>query len=323
MKKQVYDYFIDLESKALPRKNGAIIEDGDKVQRLGIVRQANSARDILKYSIENEQFFCKTEGTLRTGLTAHEMASSKMYGELGIVTPPVYFMKRNGIIEKYPCRLTQDANTIETLSITPTSEIATLQNLPIKMGKDLSPYAILYDKAIREALLSIMTKECFMELVNIFIAGDLRTDADMHPDNYFLYKEKGATKYTGIMPIDLEHSQAILHKAYKKEDFSDFAKHKKFDSCIPFKYGYYGLFKEGYLFSGTHDDRLRNLINLIQSGNLESSQTDFIKDTINYDLPSSMKAICQKHGFNKKQQLSCDSVARLWDYNRKVLEKEL
>ena len=61
MKKQVYDYFVDLESKALPRKNGAIIEDGDKVKRLGIVRQANSARDILKYSIAGEQFFCLPE----------------------------------------------------------------------------------------------------------------------------------------------------------------------------------------------------------------------------------------------------------------------
>ena len=322
MKKQVYDYFLDLEKKDLPRKKGVLTEDGKKIKRLGIVHKANSARAILKYNIAEAQFFCKTEGSLRTGFVAHEIASSKMYGDLGLITPPVYYMKRNGIVEKYPCRISQDACIIDGISIEQTSDISALQTLPIKMGKDLSPYAILYDKNIREALLAIMTEECFMQLVNMFVAGDLRTDADMHPDNYFLYKEDGSEKYTGIMPIDLEHSQAILYKAYKKDDFDSLAKHKTFDSCIPFKYGYYGLFKDGYLYTGTHDDRLKNIANLIQSGKLNASQVSFIKNTINYDLPGSMRAICTLNGLNKKQQQSCDSVARLWDYNRKVLEKE-
>ena len=323
MKKQVYDYFLDLEKQDLPRKNGVLTEDGKKIKRLGVVHKANSARAILKYDINGAQYFCKTEGSLRTGLIAHEMASSKMYGDLGLITPPVYFMRRNGIVEKYPCRISQDACAIDGIDIDKTSSITTLQNLPIKMSKDLSPYAILYDKNIREALLSIMTEECFMELVNMFVAGDLRTDADMHPDNYFLFKEEGSDKYTSIMPIDLEHSQAILYKAYKKDDFSSFAKHKKFDSCIPFKYGYYGLFKEGHLYSGTHDDRLKNIASLIQSGNLQPSQVSFIKNILQYDLPKSMKDICKANRFNAKEQSSCDSVARLWEYNRKVLEKEL
>ena len=323
MKKQVYDYFLDLEAQDLPRQNGSLIEDNKKIKRLGTVRQANSARDILKYKILGEQFFCKTEGSTRTNFIAHEIASSKMYGKLGIITPPVYFMKRKGLIEKYPCRISQDALLLDGLHCEPTLNIKPLQDLPIEMSTKLNPYEILYDKNIKEHLLQIMTEECFLELVNIFLAGDLRTDADMHPDNYFLYKEECQDKFTGVMPIDLEHSQAILKKAYKKDDFSDFAKYKKFDSCIPFTYGHYGLLKQGHYYTGTHNDRLRNIVSLIQSGKLDHSQIDFIKSTINYDLPKSMREICAKHSFNKGQVHSADSVARLWDYNRQVLEKEL
>ena len=326
MNKRVLEYFEDLHSLDLPKQDASFVEDGKSIKRIGIVRKANSARKVVKYNIDGREYFCKSESEKRHLLKTHEMASSKMYGDLGITTPPVYHLLRKDFLtSKYPGLLTQDVYDIEKIDCILASELKAIARLEISPSTTTNPYEILFNEQVRQKCLEIMTPRCLEEVVDMYLLGDLRSDSDIHPDNYFLYKKKGAKRYTGIIPIDLEHSQVILSHLDTKEKFDTFVKKTKYDSCVPFRYrssGEYG-FGKLFLYNGTYQDRLDIIKNLIQSGKLKKRQIELIGRAINYDFPAAMRDIAVSHGFGKKQLDSCDTVSRLWENNHKELSREL
>ena len=192
-------------------------------------------------------------------------------------------------------------------------------------NKIVTPYEVLLEHSIRDYCLQFMTERCLDELMTIFMLGDLRSDSDIHPDNYFFYKKKGEKRYCGVIPIDLEHSQVILSRADTKEDFMDFIKNHSYDSCIPFRHRTDDRYGDGnwYVYNGTYADRINILKKLIQSGKLTKKQLTTLKRAINYDLPQTMVDIVDYHNFGPSQAITCDRAKRAWDYNRKELGKEL
>ena len=325
MNKDVLSYFIDLDKEKLARdENNAIIAPSKDVVKLRPDLQASSCRKIVKYNIAGKRFFSKSEPNKFFTLKTHEIASSKMYRDLGITTPPVYYMMVNGILRKRPALVSQDLYSIKQLDVALCSKLKAIRKIQLQSDTILTPYDILFEKEVRDYCLTFMTKECYEELVDMFMLGDLRADSDIHPDNYFLYKKHGEKKYTGVIPIDLEHSQIALSKCTTQEEFRHFIEGHEYESCLPFKHRYGDDYLgECYLFLGTYADRIKSLKNLIQSGKLTKKQTTLLKRAINYDLPSTMENIVAYHNFDKTQKHTCELVKRAWDYNHKQLSKEL
>ena len=326
MRKDVLKYFIDLDKEKLTRdENNAIVAPSKDVVKLRPDLQASSCRKIVKYRIAGERFFSKSEPNKYFTLKTHEMASSKMYRDLGITTPPVYYMMVNGMFRKKPALLSQDLYSIKQIDVALCSKLRAIKRMRLPLNKIITPYDVLYEKEIKDYCLTFMTEGCFEELVNMFMLGDLRADSDIHPDNYFLYKKQGEKKYSGVIPIDLEHSQIILSHGKTNGEFTEFVNKNVYESCLPFKHRYGEDMDLGdyYLFLGTYAERINGLKNLIQSGNLSKKQITLLKRALNYDFAGTMEDIVKYHNFDDTQKASCEQVKRLWDYNQKELGKEL
>ena len=326
MRKDVLKYFIDLDKEKLTRdENNAIVAPSKDVVKLRPDLQASSCRKIVKYRIAGERFFSKSEPNKYFTLKTHEMASSKMYRDLGITTPPVYYMMVNGILTKRPALISQDLYSIKQIDVALCSKLKAIKKMRLPLNKIITPYDVLYEKEIKDYCLTFMTETCYEDLISLFMLGDLRTDSDIHPDNYFLYKKQGEKKYSGVIPIDLEHSQAILSRSKTKGDFNEFVNKTEYESCLPFRhrYGENGDFGDYYLFFGTYANRIDSIKELIHSGKLSKRQLTLLKRALNYDFAGTMEDIVKYHNFDDNQKASCEQVKRLWDYNHRELGKEL
>lgn len=326
MSREVLKYFIDLDKQKLTRNDdNAIIENSPKIKRLGRDLHASSCRKVVKYKIAGRTFFAKSEPNKYFTLKTHEMASSKMYRDLGIATPPVYYMMMNGLFSKKPALLSQDLYEISKIDVVLCSKLKALKKAKVPANKIVTPYQVLLEKELRDYCLTFMTERCLDEILTMFMLGDLRSDADIHPDNYFLYKKQGEKRYSGVIPIDLEHSQIILSRADSYEDFKDFITKKSYDSCLPFRHRTDDRYGDGnlYVYNGTYADRINHIKKLIQSGKLTQKQLTILKRAINYDLPKTMLDVADTYNFDQSQRDTCDRVKRAWDYNRKELSREL
>ena len=311
MDKKVQEYFVDLESRSVDKENNIILLSSKSVKRK---RQKDHSN---YYIIDNIPVFIKGEDIPQILLSS---ATSKMYNEIGIATPLIC-----------PVKIGRDERNI--LLALASQDVKPLQELDYEVVKAdqteffknycwrnrnhniASAWDILDNPKKIEMLQKFMTKECFDQFVSLLLADELRTDNDRHWDNFFFYKKKGAEKFEGIIPIDLENIQYLnYHDKSSKRAFNRFLTNHLYSSYT---------FEEHLTHKQPYSERMALLRKVISDGKLNSSHIDTIRKELEYELPDAIKALGNKYNFKKKSKHPYEMTARLWDYNRNTIGRDL
>lgn len=318
MNKQVFDYFENLDEQKLNRSKHIIIKDDHTT-----LQERLSKVDL--YDINGIPVYRKPWNDEKSIIT---MASAKMYGDLGILTPPIYVMQNNrhrNFLQWFMSKRNIEINDHADLS-TIQQDVESIKNLDctialstpvnaLRFELDSLPkykWQLLYDGGLRSKFLKYMTPECLDELINMFLLDELRSDNDRHTGNYFLYKDKNLKKCTGVIPIDLENPFILFGHKSIRPNFDDFL-YITYKSYTPIE----------TLDCLSFPRRIQNIKDLLYDGALSPEQENLLKNAVAYDLPGTIKQICHTYPLRSYQKNAYEPFARLWDYNRQELGKEL
>jgi len=333
MNEKLKEYFEDLEEKNLRKVNNIIVRDGKRVIQGSSQAVRFARRKIYQISVDDTPYIGKL-ATDDKPLYLHELASSRMFGDLGILTPPNYPIRiKTKNAHPQLGIMSQDVTKLDGLIVVPATAITEFENLPIQPQfgglRNLSPWHIFTDSEVKDKCLEIMTEKCYEEMMNYFMLEELRGSCDTHKGNYFFYKTSENGKYEGIIPIDFESSIPLGYEGFKRDmfDYSIFDLHHP--SCLPFKnwadIGQDGNFGN-YVYSMNHAGRIYMLKRLIHTGQLSDDQIAFLKDAISYDFPQLIKDTGEDlshHIQESTRNYTSDVIYRLWEYNYDQLNTEL
>ncbi len=301
----IYDYFQKLEDKKFPRLKKSILYDESRMHY-----DPNAAEDKRELSIDGTNYFYKQfhhENTLV------EIASTNMYNEIGIPTPPVSLIREflpDGPLSPEAYVVNPDINQIPEYEFI--LGIPLFKNNGIRGFFPHDRWGSLYDSDIRRKFLKFLTPECFDQLIGLSLVDEIRSERDRHLGNIFFYRKKGNTKYEGCIPIDNELIQLMHQYDFTKSDFQTFLL-TKYSAGTPLC----------DMDSGTYISRIGNIRELLQDGMLTQGQIDLMKRAINYNFPKTIKQIGSNPLFAKKRKPVYDSVSRLWEYHHNNLGKDL
>lgn len=303
MKKEVFDYFLDLDSKKLPRENGVIIKSPRNISKV--------PDDCYKiFRIYKKDYFCKTIGDIEDNLQA--IASSHLFNEIGVLSPPIYVLKEN---ENYECysQISQSVYLPEfDCSLLP-CEIGYYDRLLSTSKGRTDNWCILYDRLYKDYFLTFMTPECLEELINMFLIDELRTESDRHMKNYFLYKNKGSKKFNGVIAIDHDLISLIDTDCIYQKLFKSFLKHKYWSNSPTLNCVYI-----------SYEDRIKRLRQMLDDGVLSEENVTALKDALTFDFPGKIKETGEYYNVKKRKVNGIYTpISFLWDYNRKELGKDL
>ena len=193
MKKQVFDYFVNLNKSNLQKTDGAFVLSSQNSERLRPVQP-----NVWQYKINNNDFYVKGWKNSRNICS---IFSAKMFNDIGIPTPPVYLA-----IQENPDQQTKLQTITQSISRIPNLEVIQASQFYgyalSKFGENTHKWAILNNEEIKNYFLSIMTPECFDDFISLFLVDEIRTERDRHAMNYFFYRQKGGKLFEGIIPID-------------------------------------------------------------------------------------------------------------------------
>lgn len=311
MNKKVFDYFENLEKSEITmnEENNLIIDSS-------ILEQVKTCDGtVCKYKKGKKHFYLKPWKVQ----SLHEIASSRMYNEIGILTPPCYVTTQDSSI------VTEDVRNLEEHGLLCTLADDTflkkiLDIIPSKFFNN-HKWEILYNKNLRKYFLKYMTEDCLDAYLSKCLADEIRSDGDGHLGNFFLYKtinKKGhvGRKFNGIIPIDLENSDLAwfidaMNLEINNESFKQFLTSER----IAF----------GPLTNWLENTYLNDITTLrecLAKGLIKNEYTDLLIKELEYDLPKEIKTIGKAHKTNHPQR-DYEYVARLWDYHRKHIGKDL
>lgn len=308
MLKNVYKYFEDLEKNNHKLKSGSISYDK---KRMDVIDVCN-AYGIRSYEviIDGTRYFAKDLSEIRS---IAEIASSQMYNDIGVTTPPVSTIElpQKGIFKgDNTVLVNQDLNSIGGLKFTQAIKFFNnkeITNYVYSTGNRKDRWESLYNSDTRRIFEKYMTRECFDDLISLMLVDELRSERDRHSGNFFFYQSKGSNKFEGVVPIDNE-----MMAVADNESFEDFL---------------YTQYSAPTIL-GTSDrkdylSRIRDIKELIQDGVLTRSQINLIRKEINYDLPKVVKDVGSKSAFKRDRKKTYDLIAPLWEYNHSELGREL
>jgi hypothetical protein len=161
--------------------------------------------------------------------------------------------------------------------------------------------------------LEYITPKCLEELIALFLADELRTEVDRHDANYFFYKKPKSEKFEGIIAIDNEISDYATFRATTDEEF------RRYINIPYFAYTPIGTMSEEI----SYKDRLKQIKSFIDSGKLTEEQVSTLRKEVLFDFPKAIREASNHPKLKAFQNKIYDSASRLWEYNRKELEKEL
>lgn len=309
MLKDVYNYFEDLEKNNHLHKGGSISFDKNRMDIIdNIDAYGNGTYEII---IDGTRYYAKDISEIRS---IAEIASSQMYNDLGITTPPVSTIElpKTGLFGKTKTKLiNQDVKSIRGLQFIQAVDffrIPEVTNYLYTRGMSNDKWNALYDSDVRRFYEQYMTRECFNDVLALMLADELRSERDRHGYNYFFYKTRDTDKLQGVVPIDNE--------------MMSIADYQEFDEFL------YSPYKASNLIGmeerqREYVSRLRDIKEIIQDGVLSTSQINLIRREINYDLPKVVKEVGHKTAFKKDRTQAYDLISRLWEYNHKELDREL
>lgn len=307
MRKEVYDYFKNLDYLNLTDKHHVFHKDN---HRIDYIDQNQS--NVVHLKVDYLPMYMKK---WKVKEAMYSLSSAEMYHKLGILTPPMKPAIVNLHEDDQSTQINQifmqDAKSIGLYCVdaNTTKLFEDFINLNPK-----SKWEILYNSSYRELFLNHMTEECFEEYINMFLLDHLRSDSDRYYANFLLFRRYLTSKFEGIIPIDLDESRAIDLGISNKEEFQSFLNTKDF-SFIPS--GIYGP-------NETYKKRTEDIQQLIQDEKLSNSQIELLRDALRYNLPKTTREMGAKYSVDKetRKQISTPT-AYLWDYNRKTIGKEL
>ncbi len=303
MNQQIYNYF-----KSAQIETAATIFNNRTNHKNNILISSGDLTNIQKVTINSNQEYFLKQPDIAQGLAS--VAAATMYQNIGIATPPIQ------IVDK---RTELDINTLQPSveNIPGLETILAAQDLEyINLKKEFFgkfKWQLFYDTNLSQYLLKFMTPACLEELKNMFLLDEIRTDIDRHPKNYFFYKRKGSQKYEGIIVIDLDQMVIYNYCFSSKDDFSNFLLYP-YESATPQQVNDYKCYK----------DRVVEMQELIQSGNLSESNINILKAALSYNYPNKLKQLCKSQKLSRREKNNIISpIERLWDYNNKTIGKEL
>lgn len=323
MFKDIYEYFENLEQINLPRKKQNLIYDNDIISYTTVKHCDGSQSKPL--IINGIHYYDKPHNYEQSII---DIASTNMYNHIGIPTPPVYIMENPNTHSKLHT-ITQDVHSIKELSFVRADELLSKSDIMKLRLHHAGKWDPLYDGDIQRIFLKYMTKECFDQLIGLFLVDELRSEKDRHEKNYFFYKEPIADKYTGVLPIDNEYAAVLFHTTRNKCDFDEFL-YTPYHS--PTILGSFEVDNKPYI------SRIRDIKELLQDSILTQDQINLMKRVLSYDLPSEIKTVGNRLYPTRSilnlfigrnittagcTKTAYDSMAKLWDYNYKELGKDL
>ena len=310
MIKSVYDYFEDLDRKKLPRNKHNLIYDGKQINNVPTMTESGILAHPLL--IDGKRYFPKGNNG---EYSIVDIASANMYNEIGIPTPPIYTIEKpaSGPLKQPLISLaTQDVRSIKDFIFNVANDLISQKDMTGYRLLTMYKWEPLYDANLQRILLKYMTRECFDQLIGLFLVDELRSERDRHEDNYFFYKSKDAEKFEGVMPIDHEMMQVLRFDLHKKDNFANF---------LYTPYQTPNMF--GSLDNGAYTQRIKDLKELLEDGVLTKEQIELMKRAIQYNLPREIKRVGKNPHFKIFRQFAYDGASRLWEYHHKDLGKEL
>lgn len=306
MKKGVYEYFMDLENLGLKKETGNFIVDGVRVEMLDPDMVFKMSPSL---SVDGVEYFAKRHKCART---IGDVASAKMYGEIGFVTPPLYTLKGKDRFGNEDCFvISQNIRSIGGYDFIAEEDLmlSEIGEFPNVKGNDFAP---LYDESIRDRLLEFMTEECLDERMGLGLNDTVRTEMDRHGENVYYYKKSGAEKQEGVVPIDHEFMR-ILYRGKPNMD-----ELKTILSSPYMSYTFIGVDRET-----SYADRVAEILDLIHSGRVKDKQILQLKKALRFDLPKAMKEVAKNPFLKPYADSPIEQTERLWEYNRNTIGKEL
>lgn len=311
MIKNIYDYFQNLEQEKLPTSRGTLIEDGKKIVTPPRTPYENLlGKEIRLIEILKKPYYIKDNFGK---MSMVDIASSKMYNDIGIPTPPVYMLD---ILSKPNIQTgTQDVNSVKGIEFT-IAHSSIVENEVFSCNKEINnnKWDTLYDNYLKEELLQFMTDECFEQLITLHLIDELRTECDRHLGNYFFYKKPDSKKYEGVLPIDNEFARVVFDDIRTKKDFEYFLKSKYSSATI-----FCGRDKKSL------QERMYNIKQVLHDGKLTQNQINIMKHALDYDLPANIKNLKTYSYLKPEKHLAYDGISRLWEYHhgQDGIEREL
>ena len=315
MKKQVFDYFVDLHQSDLKTLDGAFIRSVNKVKIEDFIKQ-----DVVKCSHNNVDYYLKRFNIF----SLNSLIFSRVYNEVGILTPPVYVTLPDKKDEKdfsYLNNLWTMQQSVDSLPLPQIHRGSYLAShikqhifREVKCGR----WSILSDPKTKEIYLKYLTPEGVDELLNMFIADELKTEIDRHYNNYYVCSLGQEERYGKVIPIDMDGSRITF---FVNNDFEQALK-TKYTAVTP-----------AYTLDDHYsiEERVKILKNLIASGNMPQRQCNVIKTMLNHDLSRTIKdvinipAVKRLDSPEKERNYTSfyDRYCQLWDYHRTQFGSEL
>lgn len=306
MKKGVYEYFMNLNNVGLKKEDGNFVVDGVRVEMFdpGMAYKMSPS-----LSIDGVEYFAKRHKCART---IGDVASAKMYGEIGFVTPPLYTLKETDNRGVEDCFvISQDIKTIGGYDFIAEEDLmlSEVGVFPTVGGNDFAP---LYDESVKDRLLEFMTEECLDERMGLGLNDTIRTEIDRHGENVYYYKKRGAERYEGIVPIDHEFMRILYSGVSGRDEL------KTILNSPYMSYTFIGIDRKT-----SYMDRVTEILDLIHSGKIKEKQILQLKNALNYDFPKTMKEVANNPFLKPYADKPIEQTERLWEYNRNTIGKEL
>ncbi|MBQ4322977.1 MAG: DUF3048 domain-containing protein, partial [Clostridia bacterium] len=169
-----YDGTTFWRNEDLKKNKGAFLSD----ENFKNLSDANLDNFCCQIQIKDSLYYSKPWGN---NYSINSIATSDMYRDLGIITPPIYkAYKQDALRTRKEYEISQDVRTIKDTVCLLASEVANLSKIQELTRLDGYKWMLLYDMSLRQEFLKFMTLECFEEYVALFLLAELRTDVDMH-----------------------------------------------------------------------------------------------------------------------------------------------
>lgn len=308
MLKDVYKYFENLEKNNHKIKGGSISYDQN---RMALIDTCDVyGMRTYEVIIDGTRYYAKDLSEVRS---IAEIASSQMYNDIGVTTPPVSTVElpKQGLFSKPKTILVnQDLKSIKGIKFTQAIDFHKMDEVKkfiYSGGLTKDRWSPLYNNDLRRFYEQYMTKDCFDDLISLTLVDELRGERDRHGCNYFFYRFQNSDKLQGVVPIDNEMVAVADH-----DTFDEFM-YMPYSSASPI----------GLSDHKNYVSRVRDIKELIQDSVLSPTQINLIRKEINYDLPQAIKNVGNAHAFKKDHQKAYDLIAPQWEYNYDELSREL
>lgn len=309
MQSRVFEYFRDLQMNKEDVEHSVFVKSQDFKKS-----QDTYTSNVKKYMLDGISYYVKSWNDEQSiaGVT-----TSQMYNHIGILTPPAYIICRNTKAKQTLSTVTQNVQSLKKLVVELASSSEQVKKFRHHYGERFFNYfqwQIFTDKHTQNTLLKFMTQGCIEQLIDIFLVDELRTDKDRHNSNYYLYKSPNSDKYEGVIPIDLELVDILQHKPCTSTEFNSYIWRKPYTTFTP----------TGVITNPkTYHERMCDLRELLNKGNIPNRNIETLKKALSFDYPQTIAQTCQNPHLQKYKNSTYEPYARLWEYNRETLGKDL